>query len=199
MIKWLFGLGVIAFSSLDTRPAGAQVLDSARAGVRPVGSLRAPDSTKPPLSPRRAFLASLLLPGYGQTRLDRPHAAMLFSTAEVFSLGMATKAARDLREVRSIPRDSVVGTYKTDPSTGQPILDSKTGLPVPATYIKSRFDADRVKARRVHYEDWIAALIFNHLFAAADAYVAANLWDFRANVGATAGVSSARIFATVSW
>ena len=97
-----------------------------------------------------------------------------------------------------MPQDSVVGTYKIDPVTGLAALDSK-GQPIPLTYIKSRFDADRVKARRVHYEDWIAALLFNHLFAGIDAYVAANLWDYKANVGASATPTSARITATLAW
>ncbi|MDQ6717540.1 MAG: hypothetical protein M3Z17_04220 [Gemmatimonadota bacterium] len=139
----------------------------------------------------------MILPGYGQTRLDRPNAAMLFSVVEVFSLGMAAKAAHDLRDVKSASKDSVVGTYQTDPITGLVTLDPKTHQPVPATYIKSRFDGERVKARRVHYEDWIAALFFNHLFAAADAYVAANLWDFHANVAATP--TSARVSASFAF
>ena len=124
---------------------------------------------------------------------------MLFSTLEILSLGMAAKSAHDLRDVKSIPRDSVISTYRLDPVTGLAVLDPKTGLPIPATFIKSRFDSDRVNARRTHYEDWIAALIFNHLIAAADAYVAANLWDFRANVAASATPTSARIGATLSW
>ncbi len=124
---------------------------------------------------------------------------MLFSAIEIGSIGMAMKAAQDLREARAIPKDSIVGSYKIDPITGLATLDSKTGLPVPATYIRSRIDADRVKARRVHYEDWIAAIIFNHIFAGADAYVAANLWDFRTNIRAGVSSSSASLTATFAW
>lgn len=180
-----------------SRIAAAQTPDTSATVVRSIPSLQTPANTRPPISPSRAFLSSLILPGYGQSRLDRPSAAMLFSTVEIFSIGMAAKSAHDLREIRSIPRDSVVSTYRTDPLTGLAVIDPKTGKPIPETYIKSRFDADRVKARRVHYEDWIAALLFNHLLSAADAYVAANLWDFRANVAATP--TSARIGATLTW
>ena len=56
---------------------------------------------------------------------------------------------------------------------------------------------DRIKARRTHYEDWIAAIIFNHLFSGADAYVAANLWDFRTNIGVVAKPGSAGIYASI--
>lgn len=179
------------------RPATGQVTDSVRLGLVASRTLQTPDSTKPPISPRRAFLSSLILPGYGQNRLDRPKAAMLFSTLEVVSIGMAAKSAHDLRDAKAVSQDSVVSTYKTDPATGLVTLDPKTRQPVPATYIHSRFDADRVKARRVHFEDWIAAILFNHLFAAADAYVAANLWDFRANVATTP--TSARVSASFTW
>jgi len=128
---------------------------------------------------------------------------MLFAAIEVGSIGMARKSAIDLQEAKMLRRDSVVATYKIDQTTGLAELDPKTGLPVPDTYIASRFTDDRVKARRTHYEDWIAALIFNHLFSGADAYVAANLWDFRTNIGVIArsrgGGGGAGIYGSVSW
>ena len=39
-----------------------------------------------------------------------------------------------------------------------------------------------VDARRSHVEDWIAFLLANHLFAGADAYVAAHLWDLPSQI-----------------
>jgi hypothetical protein len=150
------------------------------------------------MSPRRAFLTSLILPGYAQTVFGRNKAAMLFSVIEVGSIGMARKAALDLAEAKGLAYDSVVATYKIDPATNMAVIDPKTGLPIPETWIASRFTPDRIKARRTHYEDWIAAIIFNHLFSGADAYVAANLWDFRTNIGAVAGHRSATIYASVS-
>jgi hypothetical protein len=152
---------------------------------------------RPPMSPRRAFLTSLLLPGYAQTVFDRHKAAMLFAVVEVGAIGMARKAAMALGEARALARDSVVDTYQIDPTTGLAVLDPNTGQPIPATYKASRFTDDRVKARRTHYEDWIAAIVFNHLISGADAYVAANLWDFRTNVNVTASPRSTRIIATV--
>ena len=149
------------------------------------------------MSPRRAFLTSLIIPGYAQTVFGRDKAAMLFTVIEIGSIGMARKAALDLAEAKGLPHDSVVATYKIDPSTGVAAIDPKTGLPIPETWITSRFTPDRIRARRTHYEDWIAALIFNHLFAGADAYVAANLWDFRTNIGVVASHQSAGIYASV--
>ena len=149
------------------------------------------------MTPRRAFLSSLLLPGYAQTVFGRDKAAMLFTVIEIGSIGMARKAALDLAEAKGLPHDSVVATYKIDPATGLAQLDPKTGLPIPDTWDASRFTPDRIKARRTHYEDWIAAIVFNHLFAGADAYVAANLWDFRTNIGVVATPRSAGIYASL--
>jgi len=194
--------GLLCIASLSARPAHAQQRDSARAGVAPPRIQQpqpAPADTtpRPPLSPRRAFLTSLLLPGYAQTVFGRNKSAMLFAVLEVGSIGMARKAAFDLAEAKGLPHDSVVATYKIDPSTGVAAIDPKTGLPIPETWTASRFTPDRIKARRTHYEDWIAAIVFNHLFAGADAYVAANLWDFRTNIGVVATHRSAGVYATV--
>jgi hypothetical protein len=149
------------------------------------------------MSPRKAFLTSLLLPGYAQTVFGRDKAAMLFSVVEIGAIGMARKSAIDLAEAKKMPRDSVVETYRIDPSTGLAVIDPKTGLPVPESWIVSRFTTDRIKARRTHYEDWIAVIIFNHLFAGADAFVAANLWDFRTNIGVVASPRAGVIYASV--
>jgi hypothetical protein len=149
------------------------------------------------MTPRRAFLTSLVIPGYAQTVFGRDRAAMLFALIEIGSIGMARKAAQDLGEAKGLPRDSIVASYKIDPSTGLAVIDPKTGLPVPDTYIASRFTDDRIKARRTHYEDWIAAIVFNHLFSGADAYVAANLWDFKTNIGIVATPRSAGVYASL--
>jgi hypothetical protein len=182
--------------------AHAQQRDSGRVGIAPPRTqtppLSPPDTTpRPPMSPRRAFLTSLLLPGYAQTVFGRDRAAMLFTIIEIGSIGMARKSALDLAEARALAHDSVVATYKIDPTTGVAVIDPKTGLPVPDTWIASRYTPDRIKARRTHYEDWIAAIIFNHLFSGADAYVAANLWDFKTNIGAVSSARSVTVYASV--
>jgi len=192
---------LLCFAPFCPHSAYAQQLDSVRVGIATSKSQTSqpqPDTTKkPPMSPRRAFLTSLLIPGYAQTVFGRDRAAMLFSVIEIGSIGMARKAALDLAEAKGLPRDSVVARYKVDPNTGLATIDPKTGLPVPDTYIASRFTPDRIKARRTHYEDWIAAIVFNHLFSGADAYVAANLWDFKANIGVVAAPRSGGIYASL--
>ncbi|MDB4871378.1 MAG: hypothetical protein JWL97_2382 [Gemmatimonadales bacterium] len=179
----------------------AQQRDSGRVGIavpttQAQPAPRSDSAPRPPMTPRRAFLTSLLLPGYAQTVFGRDRAAMLFTVIEIGSLAMARKSALDLAEARALAHDSVVATYKIDPNTGLAITDSK-GLPVPETWIASRYTPDRIKARRTHYEDWIAAIIFNHLFSGADAYVAANLWDFNANIGAVSSTRSVTVYASI--
>lgn len=156
---------------------GVATSASAQRAPAPPRPLTAADSIrdslrKPPLTPGHAFFLSLLVPGAAQARLDRPISSMLFATAEILSLGMARSAAQDLREALALSHDSTVASYTVDTA----------GHLVPSSYIPSRFTPARIRARRTHYEDWLAALLFNHLIAGADAYVAANLWDFNANV-----------------
>ncbi|MDQ2890491.1 MAG: hypothetical protein M3R65_08055 [Gemmatimonadota bacterium] len=149
-----------------------------------------PDSLQhPPIAPRRAMLYSMLLPGFSQSRLNRPTSSIIFAVAEVLSLGMARKAALDLREARAARSDSIPTGFTADTVTG---VITATG------YTQNRLVA-RIGARRTHYEDWLAALIFNHIISGADAYVAANLWDFNANVAVTPTRNGAAVAASLSF
>ncbi len=176
--------------------SAAQQVDSIRAGIaRPVrtapatsGTRESPtaaagaqDSLRPPISPRRAFLYSLMLPGAGQAKLDRGYAGGMFFLIEVASLALVHRSAEDLRIARASAGDSVPLRYQFNVVTGLPVLDTN-GNPTVAEWRVSPFDAAYVRTRRLHYEDWIAVLIFNHLFAGADAFVAAQLWDLPGKV-----------------
>jgi len=39
-------------------------------------------------------------------------------------------------------------------------------------------DAEILESKRAEIQDWAVLLVFNHLLSAAEAFVAANLWDF---------------------
>jgi hypothetical protein len=193
---------VVAIAIAGGAPAtgAAQQVDSTRAGVRPPAqpTLPAPaDSARPPISPKRAFLYSLVLPGYGQSVLDRPIAGAMFFGAEVTWLALATKSAADLRFARAHRRDSVVVTYQFEPN-GTVRLDS-LGAPVPATFGPNRYAQDRVAARRKHLEDYYALIIATHLLAGAEAFVAAQLWDLPARVSIKALPFGAALAATLRW
>ena len=58
--------------------------------------------------------------------------------------------------------------------------------------VAGNFGNDQVKTRRAHVEDWIALLVANHLFAGADGFVAANLWDVKPKLAFRATPSGAR-------
>ena len=166
--------------------AGAQRPDSVivpRDSARPRDSVTVPgrltsiaDAQRPPLSARRAFFYSLLVPGLGQTRLDRPGAGALFASIEVAGLVMARKAAGDLRFARDVARTSAATGYQV--VDGVPVRDTLGNL-VPIGRERNRY-SPRLRARRTQYEDWVALLAFNHLIAGAEAFVSANLWDMPA-------------------
>ena len=136
---------------------------------------------KPPVTPRRAFLYSLFVPGAGQSALNRHVAGGVFFLTEGLSLALVHRSAEDLRLAREFRGDSLPATYQVD-AVGQPVLGAD-GRPVVGTWSVGQYPPARVRARRTHYEDWIAVLIFNHLFSGADAFVAAQLWDLPARVG----------------
>jgi len=203
----------LSFLLVSVRPlvAVAQQADSARAGVRVSGDsakgavtppprparvrrAAVPDSLAPPVSPGRAFLLSLALPGLGQSRLNRPTAGGVYFTAEAVWHAMLGKAAHDLRVAKAHEADVIVQRYRVNDVTGSPVLDS--GRFVPLDTLRSKYaepipsgsaatgqeQRSRVKARRLHFEDWIAMIAFTHLFSAADAYVSSHLWDLPAQV-----------------
>ncbi|HZK77814.1 MAG TPA: hypothetical protein VFC35_02820 [Gemmatimonadaceae bacterium] len=177
----------------------AQRADSTQAGVkRPPATITTPDTTtKLAISPRRAFLTSLVAPGYMQIRFGRPKAAAIFLAAEAAGIGMTVKSKRDLSVAKAAKLDSIFTPVLDD--LGKPVVDSATGNPKTVASLRNKNIADRVTARRTHLEDWIAALVFNHLFAGADAFVAANLADFNTNVNVTSTGRGINVLASVAW
>ena len=169
----------------DTVRADSARADSARAAVAaaPAGGAARDTLSGPPISPRSAFLRSLIVPGLGQAALDRGTAGGIFVSLEALSLLMTIKSKRDLRVARRLEADSLFFGIDADGDT--------LFAPSPV--------AGRVRARKQHVEDWVALLIFNHLFAAADAFVAAQLWDVPARVSVTRDGDRTRLTATVRW
>ncbi len=171
----------------------AQVTDTT--ATRPSPSLLVPGAAAaPPISPRRAFLYSLALPGTGQSILSRPTAGSVFVAAEAATLAMIAKSANDLRAARALAHDSVIFKYDTASARGAGQLPFRR-LTAGAVRAQSR-----IPARRAHLEDWITILIVNHFLAGADAYVAANLWDVPTDVNlAAAPAGGVVIAARFAW
>ena len=63
----------------------------------------------------------------------------------------------------------------------------------------SAYNDRLVDVRRGHVEDWIAFIVANHLFAAADAYVAAHLWDLPTQISVESRRDGAVLAAKVAW
>jgi len=163
-------------------PALAQ--DTSRRPVR-----RSPVA-RPPLSPRRAFLMSALLPGLAQSRLEKATSGALFAGIEMAAVAMLRRSMNDVREVRRQGADTIPGNFTVAPGTGA--LRPGTGVP-------PRFEASMERSRKLHVEDWTAAIVFNHLIAGADAFVSAQLWDVPAQVTMVPTASGLALVATLRW
>jgi len=162
----------------------AQRMDSLQAAQRrdTMGTKLTADTVPaPPISPRRAFLYSLAVPGLGQTVLDRRVTGAAFFLVEALSLSLAHRSASDLHTALTFQGDSIPLRYATDPVTGAGQRDA-SGKPIVATWQQTGYSAAIITARKLAVEDWVAVVIFNHLFAGADAFVSAQLWDFPQHV-----------------
>ena len=142
---------------------------------------------RPPLSPRRAFLYSLLVPGYAQSVLGRTRAGTVEIAFEAFALVMLRQSAADVREARRDVVDSIPVSF----------VDANGAAKI--TYERTPFPKSLLKSRRSHLEDWIAVLIANHLFSAADGYVASLLWDLPSEMALRATPHSAELAFRVYW
>jgi hypothetical protein len=144
----------------DTTPA-----DSARARRRARQAVA--DTAGLPhyrISPRSAFLRSLVLPGWGQSSIGAPGRGAVYFALESGSLWMVYKSGQKLQEARQLER-----TMHEDGT-----LDLTRTLPL-------------VRARRNEREDWITLSVFWFFFSGADAYVAAHLRDFDTHVDVEPG------------
>jgi hypothetical protein len=184
--------GVVALAvAVSPAPAFAQTADSVRA--RPpveTAAIARPRQTRltPPITPRRAFLLSLMLPGLGQSKLERGTAGAMFSSIELASLVMVRRSQSNVREAQRYRLDTLPAEFTVS-----------SGLFRSSGSFTNKFTSDLVRTRRLHVEDWLAVVAFNHLFAAADAFVAAQLWDVPVTLSARPRVDGALVVATLHW
>ncbi|MBC7791346.1 MAG: hypothetical protein H7Z74_15485 [Anaerolineae bacterium] len=174
----------------------AQQADSLRAGATALRSEVVDTSVRrSPISPRRAFLRSLILPGWGQTSLGRGTAGGLFVLMEGVTAAMIVKSRDDLGRAKNARSDSLFQGFQLNATTGE--LELRDGRPIPI-YLRNPL-TDRIPARRQHLEDWIALMAFNHLFAGAEAFVAAHLYDVPARVSLLRAGNGVAIAARFAW
>jgi hypothetical protein len=171
-IRRLAALTGLVASLAATRTAAGQRSDSARVlePIRPLSSIPL-DSLNPPISPRRAFLYSFLVPGSGQSVLGRHKAAATFLFIEAICIAMIRESGADVHEARRSANDTLIVSYVD--ASGNPAV----------TTAPPRYGSAEIHTREAHVEDWAALLVGNHLFAGADAFVAAHLWDVPVHLG----------------
>ena len=99
---------------------------------------------------------------------------------------MLRESRADLAEARALKRDSLV-VVGVDPTSGQPIMQ------------RNSYDQQLIDVRRGHVEDWVAFIFANHLFAAADAFVAAHLWDLPTQISVRRGSAGPIVAARLQW
>jgi hypothetical protein len=163
----------------------AQIADSARVGatgtpaVDTLPSVLTHASPLPPVSPKKALFRSLLIPGWGQASLDRGTAGAIFVSVEVISIAMLQKSKAELHAAERAQKDSIFN-------------------PVDSTYAPNPLTAV-LGPRHQAVEDWTVLLIFNHLISAADAFVAAHLWNVPIEVQGSPVSKQAQISATIKW
>ena len=146
------------------------------------------DSLKPPISPRRAFLYSFIMPGFAQSVLGRHKAATTFLLLEAIGVSMIRESAADAHEARRMSTDTIVVSWVDASGNLQ-----KTVTPPP-------FSNTEVKTRDAHVEDWVAVVVANHLLAGADAFVAAHLWDVPARLAVRVRPGGgATVSASLTW
>ena len=102
----------------------------------------------PPIPPLGALWRSILLPGWGQSILRRPVTGVAFVVWEGIALTMTLKSLHQLQYLRAVESEE----------------DTES--------------MERVVSKENEVQDWAVLLAFNHLMAAAEAFVAAQLWDF---------------------
>jgi hypothetical protein len=157
------------------RPARAQVADTLRLEQRQRQPLTpdtarasrrraaAADTTGPHyrISPKTAFLRSLVLPGWGQSSIGAPGRGAVYFALEAGSVWMVYKSNQKLQEAKELQ----------SARREMGLLEPDHVLPL-------------VRARRNEREDWITLSVFWLFFSGADAFVSAHLRDFDAHVGA---------------
>ena len=158
------------FAFVATLLCGASLDARAQEPVRSDTATARPER-RPPLSPRKAFVSSLLVPGYAQSVLGRGRTGTLLVAFESVALVMIRESASGLREARRNLADSVIVSYVD--ANGTPAV----------RWERTPFSRALVRSRQEQVEDWIAVLVGNHLFSAIDAFVAAHLWDVPLELG----------------
>ena len=184
----LFAATPLAAQDPDTaRPA----VDSVIVGPEvPVATVAEGDTTtRQPMSPRGAFIRSMILPGWGQAAFDAHFRGGVFFAGWVGNWFMNFRNAVRLSEAKDIYgmrkrelADSLIAVSPNPDSTAAAIAENGVGEQVIFADAPANLWRKRVRAREEQREDWIAWTLFWILASGVDGYVTAHLSDFPAAI-----------------
>jgi hypothetical protein len=143
----------------DVQPLPAEVAVPQEAPAVTERSGVAMDTVQTGISPRGAFLRSLVIPGWGQSSLGVPGRGSVYFALEAGSLWMVYKSNRKLQEARRAEQ-VMRETGEIEPTARTPLA----------------------RDRRAQREDWITLSVFWLFVSGADAFVAAHLMDFEERI-----------------
>ena len=151
--------------------------------------VQAPDTTLRLISPRAAFLRSVIVPGWGQISAHAYNRAAVFITLQSASWYMLVKTLNKLSDAHKLEDDRLA--WQTDSLHTLMASDTMQNriLSDPDSFRVRVAAADTVVAirslidsREEQRQDWIAYTLFLTLASGVDAYVAAHLADFPATI-----------------
>lgn len=193
-------LFLLAASATAVLSAAVPVPTDAQVPVLPLDTVTAVADTIPDERPvpRNAFLRALVVPGLGHAYIDAPRRGGVYFGIQTASWYMLLKTAAKLNNARQIEQrlvrfgtdslhaemaaDTALARLLSDPIRFRQALEDYPGLEDARSLVESR---------RRHRQDWIVYTLVFTFAAAVDAYVAAHLADFPADITVTPGSGAA--------
>ena len=176
----------VLLGCLSAAPAAAQA---------PPDSVLADTIPRESNAPRSAFIKSMILPGWGQFSNGTPVRGAVWVAVRGTSYYMLAKTLDRLGEAkdrhgayRHTARLAVLDSMAVDTAFARRMQDPVSFDEEVLKDPNAAASLDLVESRRRHRQDWITYTIFFTMLDAVDAYVAAHLKDFPAEVTTRPGL-----------
>ena len=144
-------------------------------GLRQLSAV--PNEDRLPRNPRNAALRAFALPGWGQLYTGHPWRAVFFAVSEIGFFGagyLKQREALDVEDELTAAREAYVASLPDSLPVDR--LEAETAFYRTGQAITLRNQIDSIEERR---EDFVAYGALSVIFAAVDAYVAAQLDPLR--------------------
>jgi hypothetical protein len=195
----LLGAALVAvLPAAFAAPAAAQ---DGQPAVRPdtvppgVPAAVSADTATRPLTPRGAFVRSLVVPGWGQAPFEAYFRGGVYFAGWTgnwfmnFKNQVRLQEARNMLEIRTVQIREALIAAAPDPDSMRIILETTNILDLAVQADPTATDTrSLIRSREQQREDWIAWSLFWLLASGVDAYVTAHLWDFPATIQVDPGM-----------